>query len=108
MSLVALNRMLRRSRRHLVAFAAICTIAGAVAVHHLSMDGMHPGMGDAAMVVCLAVLPALAATALQLAAPSTWRAPRLSRRVAWAGPLLAAPPVPRARSSPVSTVVLRR
>lgn len=109
MSLVALNQMLRRRRRHLLALAAVFAIAGAVAVHHMSMDDMHMGMDDAAMVVCLAVLPAVAITAAaRLVGPPAGTAPRLAPAAAWAGPLLAAPPVPRARSSPVGTVVLRR
>jgi hypothetical protein len=103
MSAAAINRLLRRYRRRLVVVALVLSIGGAVAVHHGGIDELH--MGEA-MVVCLAVLPVLAAGAavgrMTLGRRHTLDPFRLP-------PLVAVlPPVPRARASPVVLVVLRR
>jgi hypothetical protein len=101
-----LNRLLRRRRRHLVALAVVFALSGAVAVHHMATH--EGGMSDmGAMVVCLAVLPAVATAAVAIVGGLLPR-PRFALFLAWAPDrLLVAPPLPRARSSPVATVVLR-
>ncbi|MGI8749154.1 MAG: hypothetical protein ACR2J6_01130 [Thermoleophilaceae bacterium] len=98
----ALNRLLRSRRRQLIVIAATLCLSGAVAVHHVSTD--H-GMGMAgAAVVCLAVIPVLAVAMATSALPVL---PRL-RRFSGAPPEpLPAPHEPRARPSPLDTVVLR-
>lgn len=105
MRATAINRLLRRNRRQLAAVAVVLALGGAVVAHHLPMHDM--GMGGA-IVICLAVLPAVAAGAARMLGvllPRPWRILVGS----WApSRLLAAPPLPRARSSPVATVVLRR
>lgn len=87
--------------------AVLLALSGVVALHHAAMSDVGVGdLGMCAMVVCLAVLPAAQAAA----APGGL--PPLPSHVlslpAAPGRLLAAPPLPRARSSPVATVVLRR
>jgi hypothetical protein len=104
MSISALDRLLRRRRHHLAVLAVILVAGAAIAVHHTPMVEM--GMGGA-MVVCLAVLPALAVAAVRATAALMPRACVL----AFVSPPYVGglePPQPRARSSPVSTVVLRR
>lgn len=88
-------------------------LAGAVVAHHMPMD--HMDMSDMAlsgvMVVCMAVLPVVALAAGAAGAAVAGLPPRslLNLLVSWApARLLPAPPQPRARSSPVATVVLRR
>ncbi|MEJ7797530.1 MAG: hypothetical protein WKF42_03450 [Solirubrobacteraceae bacterium] len=101
---MTINRLLRRRRRHLAAFAVVLALAGAVAVHHTPFD--HMGMG-AAMALCLAVLPAVAVAVARVLG-ALFSGPRSWLALAWApSRLLVAPPLPRARSSPVATVVLR-
>lgn len=102
MSSIAINTMIRRRRRHLTALAVVLALAGAVAAHHLPIG--HIAMSGA-MVVCVAVLPAIAAAAR--AASSLLARPTLLLSCRWAPMTRSAPPVPRARSSPVATVVLR-
>lgn len=104
MSASAFNRLLRRRRRHLAALAVVLALSAAVAAHHMPVD--HMGMGGA-MVLCLAVLPALALTVARVVAALLPRA-RPLLPIAYAPcRSLAAAPLPRARSSPVATVVLR-
>lgn len=107
MSAVALNRLFRGRRRHLAVMAVIACLGATVAVHHLSPDdmGMAGMAAHSTMVVCLGVIPLVAlaiATGLPLRLPrllvGRLRIPRHSVVMA---------PAPRARSSPVATVVLR-
>ncbi len=77
-------------------------LGGAVAVHHVSIDDMAMG---GAMVACLAVLPVVAVAAVSVLRS---RLPHLRRQLPPASAQRAiVPPAPRARSSPVATVVLR-
>ena len=98
----ALNRLLRGRRRHLAGLAVMLCLGGAVAVHHISIDDMAM---DGAMVACLAVLPVVGVAAVSVLRR---RLPGLRRLLPPASAQRAiVPPVPRARSSPVATVVLR-
>jgi hypothetical protein len=100
----AINRLLRRRRRRLAAFAVVLALGAAVAAHHMPVE--HIGLG--AMVICLAVLPVLAPAVAHVVEALLPRVRQL-RPIAYAPcRLLAATPLPRARSSPVATVVLRR
>lgn len=110
MSAIALNNIARSSRQRLAAVALMLVLATTVAVHHLSVDdmGMHAMATHSAMVVCLGVLPIVgAAFAVVLGVvTSRPRAPRA--RYTFPAAHTLPPPPPRARSSPVFTVVLRR
>lgn len=107
MSVDALNRLFRGRRRHLAVMAVMVCLGATVAVHHVSPGDM--GMGDvamhSAMVICLGVIPMVA---LAIATGLPHRIPQL-RMGRLELPLQQAfmPPAPRARSSPVATVVLR-
>lgn len=107
MSARTLNRLLRRRRRHVAAVAVVLGLVGVVTVHHIPMPDEGMGaMGMGAMVVCLGVLPAIAA-ALSVVG-GLLPPPGLVAVLPWASNrILASPPHPRARSSPVGTVVLR-
>ncbi len=109
MSATTLNRLLRRRRQHLAVLVVLVWLAGAVVAHHTATGQMDIGtmaMGGV-MVVCLAVLPAVAAAATAAGAALLPRAPLFF--LAWLpARLVPAAPLPRARSSPVATVVLRR
>ncbi len=108
MSLVAIVHLLRRHRRRLAALVVTALVAGAVAAHHIGMDDMQMAMGDATMMVCLAVLPAVAMGAV---AALRARGPRLGCSLMLPvppGPRRLPAPVPRARAGPTATVVLRR
>lgn len=105
MSASAINRLLRRRRRRVAAFAVVLVLGCAVAAHHMPTD--HVGVG-AAMVMCLAVLPALALTVVGVVQALLRRVRQVLPMVFAPCWLLAAPPLPTARSSPVATVVLRR
>ena len=79
-------------------------LGGAVVAHHLPAE--HLGIGGA-MVLCLAVLPAIAVAVARIVGGLL---PRLRAVLVVPWPpsrLLANPPLPRARASPVATVVLR-
>jgi hypothetical protein len=105
MSVSALSRLLRRRRHHLAVLAVVLAVGGTVAVHHAALADM--GMGGA-MVVCLAVLPAVAVAAAHVVR-ALLRRPLSVSLLPWPphrGEV--SPPHPRARSSPVATVVLRR
>jgi hypothetical protein len=104
MSAGAINRLLRRRRGHLAAFAVTLALGGAVAAHHMPFE--HTGMGGA-MVLCLAVLPVLALAASRAVEALLPRARRPLAMVYAPCRLRATAPLPRARSSPVATVVLR-
>lgn len=107
MSAAALNRLFRRRRRRLAVTAVVFCLGVIVAVHHLSPDDMAmPDMAThSAMVACLGVIP-LVALAIATALPH--RVPKLRRTRLPLPPQQASmPPAPRARSSPVTTVVLR-
>jgi hypothetical protein len=99
----AINRLLRRRRRNLAVVAAVLALGAAVAAHHMPID--HIGMG--AMVLCLAVLPALALTVARAVEAFVPRARRLLAMTRAPCRSLVGEPLPRARSSPVATVVLR-
>jgi len=102
----SINRVVRRRRCHLAAVMAMLALGGAVVAHHLPAE--HLGIGGA-MVLCLAVLPAIA-VAVAVARIVGGLLPRLRAVLVVPWPpsrLLANPPLPRARASPVATVVLR-
>ena len=104
MTAIALNRALRGSRRRIACLAAVLCLGGVVVVHHTPMD--HMGMGKA-MVMCLALLPAVALAVAGVLCGG-WTRPRVRIAVQWPRVVqLAAPPLPRARSSPVRSMVLR-
>jgi len=102
MSASAIDSLLRRRRCRVAAFAVVMALGAAVATHHMPVDNIG---ADAAMVICLAVLPALALAVAHV----VHLAPRTELLLIACEPcrLLAAPPLPRARSSPVATVILR-
>jgi len=107
MSADALNRLFRGRRRHLAVVAVMVCLGATVAVHHFSPGDM--GMADTAahntMVVCLGVILLVA---LAIATGLPLRLPRLRRvRLRVAAQRVVMAPTPRARSSPVATVVLR-
>lgn len=102
----ALNGLFRGRRRHLAVVVVMVCLGATVAVHHFSPGDM--GMADmaahSAMVVCLGVVPLVALTIATL----PLRLPRLRRvRLRIAPQRVVMAPAPRARSSPVATVVLR-
>jgi hypothetical protein len=101
---MAINRLLRRRRRHLAALAVVLALGGAVAVHHMPVD--HMGMA-AAMVTCLAVLPTLAFAVARAVEALLSRPRRVLLMPCAPRRLPAAAPLARARASPVATVVLR-
>ena len=109
MSAFRLNDIAFSSRQRLAALTVLLALATSVAVHHLSVEdmGMHDMATHSAVVVCLGVMPAVGVV---IAAAPGLRRPRLRPlRTRFAFPsqhALPAPP-PRARSSPVETVVLR-
>lgn len=103
-----LNRVLRRRRRRFASLVIIAALAAAVSAHHLP-SGEHGHM-DAAEVVamCMAAVLPFAVAALAVGGGfQTGR--RFTLTLPWV-PYRAptSSPAPRARSSPVATVVLRR
>jgi hypothetical protein len=110
-SAIAVNRLLRRRCHRLALLALVVGMAGAFALHHLRPEGgmdMGDMAMDGAMVVCLAVVPAVAvAAAVAIGVLLARRA--LVALIDWpARRSVVTPPLPRARSNPVATVVLRR
>lgn len=104
MSACVINRLLKRRRRHLAALAVVLALGAAVAAHHMPFE--HVGMGGA-MVLCLAVLPVAAFAVMRVVEALLPRARHLLLMVHAPCRLVAAAPLPRARSSPVATVVMR-
>lgn len=108
MSAFRLNDIAFSSRQRLAALTLLLALATSVAVHHLSVEdmGMHDMATHSAVVVCLGVMPAVGVVAAALGL----RRPRLRplrTRFAFPSQHALPPPPPRARSSPVETVVLR-
>jgi len=103
MSQIAINRGLRASRRQLGVLAVMLALAGALIAHHSSIE--HAGTG--VMVMCLAVLPMLAVGGVARVVERMLRPVPRVWIMAWAAISPLAPPRPRARSSPVRTVVMR-
>lgn len=109
---MALRTSLRAWRRRLVILAAVLTIGGLVALHHMDVhpmdeSGMHPM--TTVVGLCMAVLP-LAAVALALrrsSLPRTkrWSPLKLARPSDFAR--LWRPLPPRARAGPLFLSVMR-
>ncbi len=107
MTPATLNRVLRRRRRRFASLVIVAALAAAVSAHHLP-SGEHGHMDVAEVVAaCMAVLPfAAAALAVGGGLPTGRRFALTLPWVPYRAQTIS--PAPRARSSPVATVVLRR
>ena len=127
-SLIRLRAKMRRRRHQAAWFAALVSVCGLLAVHHLEPPAAHApsapvshgghlgaapepssALDLSALAICLAILPMAALLALGLARPT-------ARRVRARGPLLASPssfgvcaraPETRSRAGPHVLCVVR-